>query len=88
MDMEIQFLHENFTEKDPKLLMDHIKKMAAREAPFFGTTLSLVFDKLVEKTSTRPVLSGIGFKPTMTRDIMAPAPNGFTFKFPHNSYPG
>ena len=67
MDMEIQFLHKNFTKKDPELLMGHIKKMASREAPFFATTLSLVFDKLVEKTSSRPVPTGSGFgKPTGT----------------------
>ena len=83
MDMEIQFLHKNLTEKDPKLLMDHIKKMASREAPFFATTLSLVFDKLVEKTSPRPVPTGFGFgKSSGTRDPSPfPAPVGFAFKF-------
>lgn len=50
--MEIQFLHERVVEKDPKLLMDHIQRMASGEAPFFPTTLSLVYDKLVEKAFT------------------------------------
>ena len=60
MDMEIQFLHDNFTEKDSKLLMGHIQKMAFGEAPFFATTLSLVYDKLVEKAFTQPIPSGSG----------------------------
>ena len=60
MDMEIQFLHDNFTEKDPKLLMGHIQRMAFGEAPFFATALSLVYDKLVEKAFARPVPSGSG----------------------------
>ncbi|KAF9642810.1 hypothetical protein BDM02DRAFT_3273313 [Thelephora ganbajun] len=57
MDMEIQFFHENFTEKDPKLLMDHIQRMASGEAPFFSTTLSLVYGKLLEKAFTQPTHS-------------------------------
>lgn len=35
LDMEIQFLHERFTEKDPKLLIDHIQQMASGEHPTF-----------------------------------------------------
>jgi len=61
MDMEIQFLHDNFTEKDPMLLMGHIQRMAFGEAPFFATTLGLVYEKLVEKAFARPVPSGFGF---------------------------
>jgi len=60
MDMEIQLLHDHFTEKDPKFLMEHIRRMASGEAPFFATTLSLVYDKLVEKAFARPVPSGFG----------------------------
>src|SRR5882757_5270960 len=45
--MEIEFLHKRFTEKDPQLLMDHIRRMGSGEAPFFPTTLSLVYDKLI-----------------------------------------
>jgi len=56
--MEIQFLHEQFTEKDPKLLIDHIQRMASGEAPFFSTTLSLVYDKLVEKAFTQQTSPG------------------------------
>jgi len=62
MDMEIQFLHDNFTEKDSKLLMDHIQRMAFGEAPFFAATLSLVYDKLVEKAFTQPAPSGSGLR--------------------------
>ena len=62
MDMEIQFFYENFTEKDPKLLVDHIKKMAAKEAPFFGTTLSLVLTSWLKKhpLSLSPPVSALG----------------------------
>ena len=60
MDMEIRFLHENFTEKDPKLLMEHIQRMAAGKAPFFPTILRSVYRKLIEKSFGRPVPSGSG----------------------------
>ena len=49
LDMEIQFLHERAIEEDPKLMINCIQKMVSREAPFFPTTLSLVYDKLVER---------------------------------------
>ena len=49
MDMEIESLHKSFTEKDPELLMEHIQRMAYGETPLFATTLSFVYDKLVEK---------------------------------------
>ena len=55
MDMEIQFLHETFLGKDPKLLVDHIRRMGSGEAPLFSTTLSLVYDKLAEKTVAQSV---------------------------------
>ena len=60
--MEIEFLHQKFTEKDPKLLMDHIQRMASGEAPFFATTLGVVYDKLAEKAfPKRPrVLCDVG----------------------------
>ena len=54
--MEIEFLHEKL-ERDPKLLMDHIKRMGSGEAPFFPITLSLVYDKLVDKAFSKPALS-------------------------------
>jgi len=50
--MEIHFLDERATELDPKLLIDHTQRMASGEAPFFPTTLSLVYDKLIEKSFT------------------------------------
>jgi hypothetical protein len=59
LDMEIQFLHERFTEKDPKFLMDHIRRMGSGEAPFFPTTLSLVYGRLVEKAF--PKRTSFGF---------------------------
>ena len=62
LDMEIQFLHENFTEKDFKSLMDHVQRMASGEAPFFATTLSLVYGGLVKKAFSKqtPFGSGLG----------------------------
>ena len=50
LDMEIQFIRER--EMDHQLLIDHIRRMASGGAPFFPTTLSLVYDKLVEKALT------------------------------------
>ena len=50
--MEIQFLHERAIEEDPKLMINCIQKMVSGETPFFPTTLSLVYDKLVEKAFT------------------------------------
>jgi len=62
LDMEIQFLHENFTEKDFRSLMDHIQSMASGEAPFFATTLSLVYGGLIRKAFSKhaPLGSGLG----------------------------
>jgi len=81
MDMEIQFLHENFTEKDPRLLMGHIQRMASGEAPFFSTTLGLVYEKLVEKTFARPVPSGSGLGnllgPGVSRALVPPSSDRF-----------
>ena len=58
--MEIRVLYEMFTGKDPKSLMDHIQKMASGEAPFYSTTLSLVYDKVVEELFTKRVPPGRG----------------------------
>ena len=70
-DMEIEFFHERFTEKDPELLIDHIERMASGEAPFFPTMLSLVYDRLVEKTFPKHVPSSLApSSPT----LRAPAP--------------
>jgi len=76
MDMEIQFLHESFTEKDPKLLMGHIRRMGSGEAPFFATTLSLVYDKLIERAFAQPApsCSGLG-KSTEVQSITDPCPH-------------
>ena len=56
--MEIQFIHAK--EMDHKLLIDHIQRMASGEAPFFPTTLSLVYDKLLEKAFTKHTPFGSG----------------------------
>ena len=49
LDVEIQFLHEQFAETYPESLMDHIQRMVTGEAPFFPATLSLVYDRLIEQ---------------------------------------
>lgn len=46
--MEVRFLRERFTDKNHKLLMDQIRRMASGKAPFLSTTLSLVYDDLIE----------------------------------------
>ena len=76
MDMEIKFLHENFTEKDPKQLMDHIERMGSGKAPFFSKTLGLVYDKLIEKAFPKPpVPSGSGLGKSVEVQVVAdPAP--------------
>lgn len=75
MDMEIQFLHKNFTGKDPKLLTEHVQRMASGEAPFFAKTLSLVYDNLFEKIFAQPIPSGsdVG-KPTEVPNAVVPSP--------------
>ena len=57
MDTEIDIFLENFTDEDPESLMDHIQRMSSGEAPFFPTTLSLLYGKLAEKSAgpTAPV---------------------------------
>ena len=59
MDLEIEYLNNNLTkENSKKLLMEHIERMASGEAPFFSTTLSLVYDTLVEESSPQTTASG------------------------------
>ena len=75
MDIEINFLYECFSKKDPKQLMDHIQRMGSREAPFFAKTLGLVYDGLIEKTFTRPTPSGSGLgKSVEVQSVADPAP--------------
>ena len=62
MTMEIEFLTSNFTEKNPKPLMKHIQRMASVGAPFFSTTLSLIYDKLVEKVFPQTIAPGSGIR--------------------------
>ena len=73
--MEIQLLHENFTENDPKLLTEQIQRMASGEAPFFATALSLVYDKLVEKAFAQPIPSSSGLgKSAEVQSVADPCP--------------
>ena len=58
MDMEIQLLYESLSKKDFKLFLEHIQRMGSGEAPLFATTLSLVYDKLVEKAFVRHIPPG------------------------------
>lgn len=60
MDLEIRFFLENFTERDPKQLMEHIQRMASGETPFLPTTLSLVYDKLIQKAFVRSPATSAG----------------------------
>ena len=60
METEIEFFHKNFTEKDLKLLMGHLQRMASGEEPYFPTTLSLVYDKRFRGTFAQPVAAGFG----------------------------
>ena len=52
--MEIEFFRGNLTEENPEFLMEHIQRMASGDAPFFSTTLSLVYRKLFEKVFPLP----------------------------------
>ena len=60
MQMEIDFLLENITEKSSELLTDYIKSVESGASPFFPTTLSLVYDGLVGKSfpNRYPLTSG------------------------------
>jgi hypothetical protein len=60
MDAEVEFLHRNFTEKNPKLLIEHMQRMASGDAPFFSATLSLVYDKLIERVFAEVMPTGSG----------------------------
>jgi hypothetical protein len=58
MDLETQFLLENFTERNPKLLMEHIQRMASGETPFLPGTLSLIYGKLIDKFFVQSTSTG------------------------------
>ena len=62
MEIEIEFFHKNFTEKDLKLLMGHLRRMASGKEPYFPTTLSLVYDKRFRGAFAQPVAVGVGLK--------------------------
>ena len=90
--MEIQLLHDNFTEKDSKLLMEHIRRMASGEAPCFATTLSLVYYELVEKVFPRSVPSVFGLGKSaevesVTNHFPPPQPSTSVFSVPSTSIP-
>ena len=59
MEMEIEFFYKN-CRKNPKLLIDHIQKMKSGDAPFFPTTLGLVYDKLFGDPLPQPAAPGSG----------------------------
>jgi len=91
--MEIQFLHETFTEKDPKLLIDHIQRMVSGEAPFFPVTLSLVYDRLAEQTFPKNIFPGSGLSGlTKSQNVTTSTPpvrtSLFTSGVTSNTSPG
>ena len=62
--MEIEF-YKTSTKHDPKLVMDHIQRIASGETPPPSTGLSFVYDKLVERIFEHPIASGSDLgKPT------------------------
>lgn len=73
--MEIQFLLEQFTENFPKPLMDHIQIMASGEAPFFPATLSLVYERLVERAFSKCAPFGSGSAKFVWRGVNPPTPS-------------
>jgi DNA-directed RNA polymerase subunit RPC12/RpoP len=67
MDLEIQFLLNNCTERNPRLLVEHIQRMVSGEASFLPTMLSLVYDKLIAKVFMGSTTTNSGTrKPTET----------------------
>jgi hypothetical protein len=73
--MEIQLLHKMSTEKNTKLLMDHVRRMASGEAPFFPATLGLVYYKLVEEAPpTHPPSDPGPDSTTRGQDLPNPTP--------------
>lgn len=90
MDLEVQFLLKHFTEKNPKLLVEHIQRMATGETPFLPTTLSLVYDKLIQKVFLRSIATGFGpGKPTESggQSLTEPAPATQASNFTSNVDP-
>jgi len=74
--MEIQFFRGWFSEGDLEFPIDHVRKMASGEAPFFPTTLSLVYRMLAEKVFPKRTLSGSDLgKHTEGQDDTTPAPS-------------
>lgn len=47
MDMEVELLHESFSEQCPKVITDHIQDMTSGKAPYSPATLSFVYDRLI-----------------------------------------
>ena len=56
--MEIDFLLDDITEKNPKSLTDYIKSVAFGESLLFPTTLSLVYDGLVGRSFPKQEAGG------------------------------
>ena len=81
--MEVQYFHKKFPGKDPKPLMDHIQKVASGEVSFFPNVLSLVYDKLFEKSFPKDTPSNPSIPQVRTNQSAtssAPSQNlGFIF---------
>jgi hypothetical protein len=89
MEMEIEFLRNNVTKLDPKSLTDHIRSATSGEAPFFPVALSLIYDKLAEKSFPKdaPSNSGTSQVPgkqsvTTSAPLQAPSPVSITTSAP------
>ena len=67
LDLGVQLLYDCPSKDHPQLLTDHIQRMASGEAPFFPTTLSLVYDKLVGKALPKGIAS------PSTLDVTSPS---------------
>ena len=80
MQMEIDFLLENITEKSSELLTDYIKSVESGASPFFPTTLSLVYDGLVGKSfpNRYPLTSGPRTLPS-GQGVTTPTPSNDQF---------
>ena len=63
MEMEIEVLYQTFTNQGPKVLIDHIKSVAAGEVSYFPTTLALVYDRLVGRAIQKHPSSSDSEKP-------------------------
>lgn len=59
MEMELEFFDRCCVEQKPKLL-EHIQGMSSGNAPFFPTTLSLIYEKLFGKAFAQSITPSSG----------------------------